>query len=87
MISGSRNASMNNMQINLHPYKILLTALLTGCFFIVACENDEKKIDALLKRKTGIEEALKIQTLYSQNGKLKAKLNSSSGTRNFHKSD
>lgn len=67
---------MNNMQLNLHPYKLLLTALLTGCFFIVACENDEKKIDALLKRKTGIEEALKIETLYSQNGKLKAKLKS-----------
>lgn len=67
---------MNKMQINLHPYKILFAALLMGCFFISACENDVQKIDALLKKKTGVEEALKIQTLYSQNGKLKAKLNS-----------
>jgi LPS export ABC transporter protein LptC len=64
------------VRIGLRSYKVLLTALLAGCFFIVSCENDEKKIDLLLKKKTGIEEALKVETLYSQSGKLKAKLNS-----------
>lgn len=51
-----------------------IAALLTGCFFVVACENDEKKIDALLNDRSAIEEAFTIQAFLSQNGAVKAKL-------------
>ena len=57
-------------------YRIILsiTALITGCFFFIGCENDEGQIDSLLKRKTGIEEGTKIESYLSQDGKMKAKL-------------
>ena len=51
-----------------------LAALLTGCFFVLACENDEKKIDALLNNRSAIEEAFTIEAFLSQNGEVKAKL-------------
>jgi LPS export ABC transporter protein LptC len=39
-----------------------------------SCENDVKKIDALLKNRTAIEEAYKIEAFYSQTGQVKARL-------------
>jgi LPS export ABC transporter protein LptC len=51
-----------------------VAALIISCFFIAACENDVKKIDALLKNRAAIEEAFTIETFYSQAGKVKAKL-------------
>src|SRR4051794_37753584 len=60
---------------NVHStYKFFLTALISGCFCVTACENDEKKIDDLLKKKTGIEEGVKVESFYSQDAKMKAKL-------------
>lgn len=41
---------------------------------MVACENDVKKIDALLKNRAAIEEAFKVEAYISQSGKVKAKL-------------
>lgn len=55
-------------------YLLKLAALITGCFFVVACENDEKKIDALLKTRAAIEEAFTVEAFLSQNGEVKAKL-------------
>lgn len=51
-------------------------ALISGCFFVAGCENDVKKIDALLSNKTGLEEGRQIESFLSQDGLLKAKLKS-----------
>lgn len=51
-----------------------LAALLTGCFFVAACENDEKKIDALLNNRSAIEEAFTVEAFLSQSGEVKARL-------------
>jgi LPS export ABC transporter protein LptC len=51
-------------------------ACLLGCFFVVSCENDVKKIDALLSKKTGLEEGKDIESYLSQDGLLKARLRS-----------
>jgi len=55
-------------------YAIQIAAFLTSCFFMFACENDEKKIDALFKNRAAIEEAFKIESFMSQNGQVKARL-------------
>jgi LPS export ABC transporter protein LptC len=52
----------------------ILTALAMGCFCMSACENDVKKVDELLRKKTGVEEATKIESFLSQDGTMKAKL-------------
>ena len=58
-----------------HPYKInLLAALLTGCFFISACENSQQQLDNLTKRRIGVEEGKGININYSIGGKTKARL-------------
>ena len=49
-------------------------ALFLSCFFIISCENDVKKIDALLQNRAAIEEAFTIESFLSQNGEVKAKL-------------
>jgi LPS export ABC transporter protein LptC len=54
----------------------IFAALITGCFFISGCENDLKKVDSLLQKKTGVEEAKQIESYLSEAGKVKAKLTS-----------
>ncbi|HET9277474.1 MAG TPA: LPS export ABC transporter periplasmic protein LptC [Flavitalea sp.] len=54
-------------------YKSFIAAFLVSCFFI-ACENDVKKIDALLQDRSAIEEAFKIEAFLSQSGEVRAKL-------------
>lgn len=49
-------------------------AFLTGCFFLIGCENDQKTIDAWSKDKLMVEEATKVETFFSQNGLMKARL-------------
>lgn len=39
-----------------------------------SCENDEKKVMALFEKKTGVDEALFIESYMSQGGRMKAKL-------------
>lgn len=55
-------------------YVFKLAALMLSCFFIIACENDERKIDALFKNRAAIEEAYTIEAYISQSGQVKAKL-------------
>lgn len=55
-------------------YIAITAALFLGCFFITSCENDVKKIDALLQNRAAVEEAFTIQSFLSQNGEVKAKL-------------
>ncbi len=53
-------------------YKLLLAALVTGCFFLAGCENSQKDIDDLFKKKIGVEEAKDIEVIYTTAGKTKA---------------
>jgi LPS export ABC transporter protein LptC len=57
---------------------LFLTAaiFISGCFFISACENDEKMIDDWSKKKIMVEEAKNIESYLSQESKVKAKLTS-----------
>lgn len=49
-------------------------ALLMGCCFLYSCENDPKQIDELTKDVTEVEEATKVESYLSQEGKMRAKL-------------
>ncbi|WP_462252330.1 LPS export ABC transporter periplasmic protein LptC [Ferruginibacter sp.] len=53
-------------------YKKISAALLSGCIFLSACENSNKDIDDLTKKKLGIEEAVKVNINYTLGGKAKA---------------
>jgi lipopolysaccharide export system protein LptC len=54
--------------------KVIIAALIPGCFFVSGCENDLRKVDNLLKKKSGVEEARVIESYMSEGGKAKAKL-------------
>ena len=61
--------------IKLHSYKnILKAAVIFGCFFMCACENDVNEVRALGKKKPGIEEGKNIDIYLSTNGKMRARL-------------
>ena len=53
---------------------IVPAALIMGCLFLLACENKQKEIEVWTKDKLLQEEATQVETLISQNGRLKAKL-------------
>lgn len=52
----------------------LKSAAIVSCFFISACENDQRTIDEITRPKAMIEEAKQIETYLSQGSSLKAKL-------------
>jgi LPS export ABC transporter protein LptC len=54
--------------------RYLITALLMGCFFVAACENDEKVVNAFNQKKISKDEVEKVESFLSQGGKIKAKL-------------
>ena len=58
----------------LHKKIFYTAALITGCFFVYGCENDEKVINDLTKKVILKEEAINIESFLSQDGKMKAKL-------------
>lgn len=64
---------MNNQSSIFSKY-IYAAAFVISCCFICACENDDKVIHDLTTPKIMIEEATKIQSYMSQDGKMKAKL-------------
>ena len=49
-------------------------ALLSGCFFMCACENDVNEVRELGRRKVSVEEGKNIESYLSMNGKMKARL-------------
>ena len=49
-------------------------ALLMSCCFVSGCENTQEEIDALTKKKVMQEEAIRIESYISQDGKMKARL-------------
>lgn len=51
------------------PY---LAAVLCGCFFMYACENDVEEVRELGRKKPGIEEGKNIDSYLSMNGKMRA---------------
>jgi LPS export ABC transporter protein LptC len=57
-------------------YKKIMAALLTGCFFLCACENDEKEVYGQNKKKIGVEEAKNIKIIFTTAGNTKAILTS-----------
>jgi len=55
--------------VNLYSSILMMIALVAS-----SCENDEQKINALFKRRLGVDEAEQITSFMSQGGKMKAKL-------------
>ena len=66
---------MNSTPI-LHTNKLWTAALLTGCFFVWGCENDQKVIREMTEKKIMTEEAKDMESFLSQDGIMKAKLTS-----------
>lgn len=60
--------------INTSSYKILIAALVSGCFFMYGCENDMAEVRELGSRKSGVDEGKNIDSYLSMNGKVKAHL-------------
>lgn len=56
-----------------HSLWIAMAAMI-GCFFFSSCENDEMEVDAINKKKLGIEEADSIRINYTMGGKIKSVL-------------
>lgn len=62
------------MLLRNYPYKLLLAALVTGCFVFYSCENDVSKIPNFRDKRTALEEGHDIESYLSQNSKIKGKL-------------
>ncbi len=58
----------------LHKTYSFTAAMIAGCFFLAACENDIRDIRELNERKILKDEATQVVSYLSQGGKLKAKL-------------
>lgn len=54
--------------------KLFTAAVITGCFFMFACENDVNEVKQLGKRRPGIDEGRKIESYLSVGGHMRAKL-------------
>ncbi|MFZ9262766.1 MAG: LPS export ABC transporter periplasmic protein LptC [Chitinophagaceae bacterium] len=52
--------------------KIIL--LLLSSTLMLACENDEQKVNAFFQKKLGVDQADSIESYISQSGKMKARL-------------
>ena len=53
-------------------YKNFTAAFLTGCFFLMSCENDSNLVNNLSRRSVGTEEATNVKINYTMSGKAKA---------------
>ena len=56
---------------------------LTGCFFVAGCENDTRVIESLTEKVVLREEATQIESMLTQDGKLRARLRAPKMTRVF----
>lgn len=56
------------------PYKFIVTAFFTSCFFLCACENNEADIANLNKKVLEVEKAKGVRTIFTLGGKTKAVL-------------
>lgn len=64
---------MNKLVSIIHNY-FGAAAFVISCCFVCGCENDERQIDEWVKNKRMVEEATKVESYLSQEGKMKAKL-------------
>ncbi|MFT3825962.1 MAG: LPS export ABC transporter periplasmic protein LptC [Chitinophagaceae bacterium] len=56
-------------------YSFRTAALLLGCCLLIqSCENDPQVVDNLFRKQVAVEEAFKVESYMSQDGKVKAKL-------------
>jgi LPS export ABC transporter protein LptC len=62
------------MKLLLYSFFKKAAALCAGCFFLYACENDIKDVEALTGKKTSVEEGTNIVSYLSQEAIVKAKL-------------
>ncbi|MFN4007851.1 MAG: LPS export ABC transporter periplasmic protein LptC [Chitinophagaceae bacterium] len=63
-----------NMNPSFTVRYILKAAAIVGCFFMVSCENSLQEVRGLSERKTGVEEAVNIDSYLSTEGKMRARL-------------
>lgn len=54
--------------------KYLWAAVITGCFFMLSCENDVDEVRELGRKKLNVEEGKNIDSYLSMNGKMRAHL-------------
>jgi LPS export ABC transporter protein LptC len=64
---------MNKFISIVHQY-FFAAALIIGCCFVTACENKQKDIDVWTGRVVMKEEGKNIESFFSQDGKMRAKL-------------
>jgi LPS export ABC transporter protein LptC len=64
---------MNNSFLKNIVYKNL-AALITGCFFLIACENDPQVIKEWTEKKVLVEVGKNIESFLSQGGQMRARL-------------
>ncbi|MBM3415885.1 MAG: LPS export ABC transporter periplasmic protein LptC [Bacteroidetes bacterium] len=57
-----------------HIKKFYAAAVITGCCFLYACENDAQKVKDWTEKIIMQEEAVDIDSYFSQNGVMKARL-------------
>lgn len=55
-------------------YLFLQAALIVSCLFVISCENDIAEVNEFMKKQTGIEEAVDVNSYMSQDGVMKARL-------------
>jgi LPS export ABC transporter protein LptC len=55
-------------------HKKTIAALLLGCIFLSACENEKSVVDNYGKKKLGVEEVVNADITYTLSGRAKAKL-------------
>ena len=58
----------------LHKKILKQAAILCGCLFFFSCENDADVVNDWTKEVVLVEEATNVESYFSQNGKLRAKL-------------
>ncbi|MEI6947458.1 LPS export ABC transporter periplasmic protein LptC [Paraflavisolibacter sp. H34] len=61
-------------QFFLHNRIFLQAAILGSCLFVWGCENDPAEVNAWNEKKVMLEEAKKVEAIFSQEGNLKAQL-------------
>jgi len=56
-------------------FSLIIAALWISCFFLWGCENTQKQIDDVTRKKVMVDEVKNIESYLSQQGVVKAKLN------------
>lgn len=65
---------MCNRTVNKNNVLLCFSICMVFCFFLGACENDENVLRERVKRRMGVDEAQKVELLYSQSGKVRSRL-------------